>query len=400
MGKNRSVEVRAKVAGNVATPITTLEVLARDDEVNVRCAVAGNPSSSSELLKAMIKNPYQTDTPLPHWFNVPQEYREAIAHGEINRPSRGDNAVWRVIAERDDLASEVISEFGQLSPRQASSFASQYLAHIRIVEHLHEVNRVNPRIFEALAAISDTREHKTIFPTFELQFALGAGSIQSVIASIGWAGKTPLNDETALIIANCDEVSAHQNLVATFGKFLPRDAALALSNSQDWKVLMALANCLSLNEEEKKPVLERLKAFPEWQELDEERRRNRQLSRILDRDGRFLQDAALHSKVFDSPVEEIFWEAYRKNPPPALAGLVAQHVVGKYRLDFALPDKKIGIELDGFSFHSSRDDLVRDRQRQRNLEQQGWRIVRFAAKEVFENPVGCVNQTADWVNSH
>ncbi len=107
----------------------------------------------------------------------------------------------------------------------------------------------------------------------------------------------------------------------------------------------------------------------------------------------------VNSVVFDSPVEEVFWEAYRKSSPSSLGGLVAQHVLGRFRLDFAIPEKKIGIELDGFEYHSSQDSIIKDRQRQREIEEQGWRIVRFAAKEVFDDPEGCVKQAALWVQS-
>jgi very-short-patch-repair endonuclease len=399
MSRSQDGSVRAEVARNIHTPLHVLEQLACDENTTVRMAVAGNPNASMALLTAMIKNPYQTNTPVPEWFKVPQEYLDGIAQGKIKRPVRSDNAVWEIIANRNDLTLEVITQFGEISAQQARSFLREYLMHIRIVENCYEVDKVNPMVFEVLAAIPDTLKHLPMVPTFELQYALGEGSIQTVIASLGWAGRTPLNDETALIIATCDEVAAHQALVATFGRNLPHDAAVALSNSDDWKVLSALDKCLSLSEEEKRPIIERLKALPEWKEFEEERRRIQQLEIEVLNKKRILQEGALPSRDFDSPVEEVFWEAYIKNPPPSLKGLVTQHVVGKYRLDFAIPEKNIGIELDGFDHHSSRDDLVRDRQRQRDLEQQGWRIVRFAAKEVFENPESCVNQTANWVSS-
>jgi len=40
-----------------------------------------------------------------------------------------------------------------------------------------------------------------------------------------------------------------------------------------------------------------------------------------------------------------------------------------------LPDRKIGIELDGFATHSSTADIAKDRQRQRAIEAEGWRII-------------------------
>ncbi len=102
---------------------------------------------------------------------------------------------------------------------------------------------------------------------------------------------------------------------------------------------------------------------------------------------------------FDSPVEETFWDAYQKLNPKSLTGLVTQHSVGKYRLDFAIPSKKIGIEIDGREFHSDQRQFVNDRERQRNLEQKGWRITHFAAVQVIDDPEGCVRKAIKWVDS-
>jgi very-short-patch-repair endonuclease len=99
--------------------------------------------------------------------------------------------------------------------------------------------------------------------------------------------------------------------------------------------------------------------------------------------------------TFDSPPEREFWDAYEATRPAALDGLVSQHKVPPYRLDFAVPDKKFGIEVDGLAYHNGQESFIADRRRQRSLERQGWRIVRFAAKEVTEDPHGCVQQAAD-----
>ena len=116
-------------------------------------------------------------------------------------------------------------------------------------------------------------------------------------------------------------------------------------------------------------------------------------------DGQKSTGTASQQKAFDSPVEEMFWDAYQKLNPKSLLGLVIQHSVGKYRLDFAIPSKKIGIEIDGREFHSSQKQFVNDRERQRNLEQKGWRITHFAAKQVMNDPEGCVRKAGKWVDS-
>lgn len=95
-----------------------------------------------------------------------------------------------------------------------------------------------------------------------------------------------------------------------------------------------------------------------------------------------------------SPIEQEFWAAYLRTPLPELEGLVFQHPVLRYRIDFALPARKIGIELDGFRNHSSTADIAKDRKRQRELEALGWYIIRFGGAEVHRDAVACAVETA------
>jgi very-short-patch-repair endonuclease len=95
-----------------------------------------------------------------------------------------------------------------------------------------------------------------------------------------------------------------------------------------------------------------------------------------------------------SPIEIMFWNAYTASRPRALRGLVQQHPVGRYRVDFALPLQKFGIELDGHATHSSPTAIAEDRRRQRALEEMGWHIVRFGGQEVYQNAAACVRSAA------
>lgn len=74
--------------------------------------------------------------------------------------------------------------------------------------------------------------------------------------------------------------------------------------------------------------------------------------------------------------------------------LIPQYPVGRYRLDFALPGRKIGIELDGFASHSSTRDIENDRRRQRELEALGWRVIRFGGREVHNDAAACAREAA------
>lgn len=57
------------------------------------------------------------------------------------------------------------------------------------------------------------------------------------------------------------------------------------------------------------------------------------------------------------------------------------------------PDIKFGVEIDGLAYHNGQDSFMRDRARQRALEADGWRIIRFAAKEVLNDPQKCFEET-------
>ncbi|WP_078965870.1 endonuclease domain-containing protein [Streptomyces aureocirculatus] len=87
--------------------------------------------------------------------------------------------------------------------------------------------------------------------------------------------------------------------------------------------------------------------------------------------------------------------------PWGIRCLEAQHPVfgGRYRIDFALPKQKIGIELDGYAWHSSPEAFTRDRARQRELELDGWRIVRFSGSEITKDAADCVRQAAAFAAS-
>lgn len=50
-----------------------------------------------------------------------------------------------------------------------------------------------------------------------------------------------------------------------------------------------------------------------------------------------------------------------------------------YRLDFAYPELRVGIEVDGFTYHRERINFDRDRQRDNDLRQIGWTIIHFTS---------------------
>lgn len=97
---------------------------------------------------------------------------------------------------------------------------------------------------------------------------------------------------------------------------------------------------------------------------------------------------------FNSVPEKEFWTRIINDQNRGLLynKVVPQQPVGKYRIDFAIPELKFGIEIDGLAYHNGQESFMRDRSRQREIESQGWRIVRFAAKEISLDVDKCFNE--------
>jgi very-short-patch-repair endonuclease len=63
-----------------------------------------------------------------------------------------------------------------------------------------------------------------------------------------------------------------------------------------------------------------------------------------------------------------------------------QYRVGRYRLDFAYPDRRLGVEVDGYAAHAGRRAFQQDRDRQNALAALGWTLVRFTWDDVVRRP--------------
>ena len=70
--------------------------------------------------------------------------------------------------------------------------------------------------------------------------------------------------------------------------------------------------------------------------------------------------------------------------------LIRQYQVGPYYADFAHPESRVIIEIDGHAYHSTPEQLERDQYRQQRLESWGWKVIRFTGKQVYHDPVRSV----------
>lgn len=64
----------------------------------------------------------------------------------------------------------------------------------------------------------------------------------------------------------------------------------------------------------------------------------------------------------------------------------------RFRIDIAFPDILLAVEVDGWQYHGKfKISHDRDRERQNLMVLHGWKILRFTAKQIFQNLEACLN---------
>jgi very-short-patch-repair endonuclease len=65
-----------------------------------------------------------------------------------------------------------------------------------------------------------------------------------------------------------------------------------------------------------------------------------------------------------------------------------------FKVDAMWPDLKLVVEVDGYEFHGDRDSFENDRARDAALVAAGWRVLRFTARQLDEQPLVVLSQLA------
>ena len=74
-----------------------------------------------------------------------------------------------------------------------------------------------------------------------------------------------------------------------------------------------------------------------------------------------------------------------------------QHTISKHHVDFAFPESKFIIEVDG-PYHRTINQQRIDEKRRDIAEREGWQVKRFPAEDVYENP-GEIAKKIKWMMS-
>lgn len=64
-----------------------------------------------------------------------------------------------------------------------------------------------------------------------------------------------------------------------------------------------------------------------------------------------------------------------------------------FRLDLAYEDERVAVELDGYRYHSGRDERERDMRRDAALASIGWLTLRFSYERLHQDVAGCRRDT-------
>jgi very-short-patch-repair endonuclease len=102
---------------------------------------------------------------------------------------------------------------------------------------------------------------------------------------------------------------------------------------------------------------------------------------------RTLDRRALGAESPDSALEARFAELCAQAEVP-LGRFQFELTVGgrQRRIDFAYPEHRIAVEIDGYEWHSGRDQFTDDRVRDNALQLAGWRVLRFTWEQLVYRP--------------
>jgi hypothetical protein len=110
-----------------------------------------------------------------------------------------------------------------------------------------------------------------------------------------------------------------------------------------------------------------------------------------------LAERSLGEVVADSPPEHRVGEVLvGAGLAPCHHMLVTVASGRTYELDWAFPDARVGIEVDGYGIHlRSMEAFDDDRWRRNEIENEGWQVLNFTARHIHHSPGRVVSQVRD-----
>lgn len=99
---------------------------------------------------------------------------------------------------------------------------------------------------------------------------------------------------------------------------------------------------------------------------------------------KLFQAAEINDLYHESPLEDKLWQHLKKAGIPAERQFYTEKRDPIYCLDFAIfcARENLNIECDGDAYHSGSEALTRDGQRNKDLAQWGWSVLRFTGQDI------------------
>lgn len=85
---------------------------------------------------------------------------------------------------------------------------------------------------------------------------------------------------------------------------------------------------------------------------------------------------------------EMIFEKYLKEY--SIEGWIYNYQFGRYNFDFAFPEWKLDVEIDGQTHNKEKVKLI-DKERDEYTISQGWKVIRFKAADIRDNVYDCIN---------
>jgi hypothetical protein len=117
------------------------------------------------------------------------------------------------------------------------------------------------------------------------------------------------------------------------------------------------------------------------------RRMRRVIGLVADDESASVAEIDLKALVDEAPI-----------PPPVQQLRIGLPDGSNAYPDFAWPDRKRVVEVDGFGAHGTPEQLETDLRRQNQLMEMGWEIRRFTATEVRDHPQRVQDELVNFVN--
>lgn len=103
-------------------------------------------------------------------------------------------------------------------------------------------------------------------------------------------------------------------------------------------------------------------------------------------------------KINETNIEKTFREALERRGLREGIDFATQYPLRhSFILDFAFPDRKVAVEVDGRKWHSTPEAKKRDGFKDHILNRLGWRVFRFWEEEVLEKPDACADKVLEVV---